>query len=305
MKRRENATFKMIRCIVAFLKEHDELGVDVPALLKAVSELSVRVDLLWEHLRLASLTTVGVTLDKHKIRKQLILEGLMLSKLVKTAAREANDMDLYKAAHSCYSDWHRATDSALVLRCQLVKNLAMKVKNLERYGKSKALLKDFVDLSKNYFDDADKNKVFKHDAARHHAEAKRLLRECVVILKDTIDPLIEVQSMKHDRACGVYFGIRRVYSVGRKKKGFKKVVIKDKLTGAVIEGVKINVVEQAEQLLANFKGEMDALRALGFKLLIEKEGYKPLVIERNDFNLEELSGEMEPVYVKGERSVEL
>lgn len=49
----------------------------------------------------------------------------------------------------------------LVLRCHLVKNLAMKVKNLERYGKSKALLKDFVDLSKNYFDDADKNKVLR------------------------------------------------------------------------------------------------------------------------------------------------
>ncbi len=305
MKRKEKATFAMVRCIVGFLKEHDELGIDVPALPKALEELSIKADLLWDHLRFAGRITRGITMDKNKIRKQLIAEGLMVSKLVKTYAREAKDMDLYRAAHSSFSDWNRATDSALVLRCRIVKDLAMKVKDIERYGKSRTSLVEFAELAKSYYNDADKNKVFKHETAGHHAEAKRLLKECLLILKDTIDPLIEVQSGKHDRYCGTYFNIRRVYSVGRKKKGFKKVVIKDKVTGNVIEGVKINVVEQAEQLLANFKGEMDALRALGFKLLIEKEGYKPLVIERNDFSLEELSGEMEPVYVRDERSVEL
>jgi hypothetical protein len=160
---------------------------------------------------------------KKEMRSGLSKFAWRISCGVYSYCQVTGNVALRNAVKYSYSDFYRPVESTMIGRCRQVLNAVKKVKNPGHYGLFPEIIQKFQEELKRYIEFMHLPMISVKQHARTARKVENLFNQCLTIVQEQLDPLMEIISCSDENLAREYCLRRKIEKPsGRKRKYVKK-----------------------------------------------------------------------------------
>jgi len=220
--------------------------------------------------------SVGVTLDKAALRKDLEEKALSISTAICAyTIVNPGHKELYKTAYITKTTLVKMMEVELLYYVECLCDAAMPVlENLAPYGITEATLSGLMDARNGFYEMMRVPGEITSNRKEATEAISVLLHQAIAILDDSMDRLVKVLSNSAPEFVNSYFNERRIHKAGTRTMSLEITTV-NAADNSPLAGAKIEVVDHRIKRKSSISGKN--------KVQNLKEGYYTLSVTHTDF----------------------